>query len=309
MLKIDSRAEEFAVGYKVMPQRFRANEYIADRLREVADLLAQQGANPFRVQAYRRAADTVVDLNRDAGDIVAEEGRTGLIALPNIGSSLAAAIDEMVATGRWAQLERLRGTMAPEKLFQTVPGIGPNLAREIHDQLHVETLEGLEQAAHDGRLETVPGMGIRRAATVRATLAQMLQRVRPRTHQPGEEPPIDTLLEVDREYRTKSARDALPKIAPRRFNPSGEAWLPILHTERGDWHFTAIFSNTARAHEFGHTRDWVVIYFHKDDRPEGQSTVVTETRGELIDRRVVRGREGDCRAYYTHQDHGEAVPV
>ena len=281
-----------------MPQRFRANEQVADRLREMADLLAQQGANPFRVRAYRQAADVVADLDRNVADIVAEEGRAGLSALPTIGTSLAAAIDEIVVTGRWAQLERLRGTLAPEKLFRTVPGIGPALAREIHDQLHVETLEGLEQAAHDGRLETVPGVGVRRAATVRATLAQMLQRVWPRAGQPGEAPAIDSILDVDWEYRSKSDRGALPKIAPRRFNPSGEAWLPILHTQHGDWHFTAMFSNTARAHEFGHTRDWVVIYFHKDDRPEGQCTVVTETRGELIDRRVVRGREGECRAYY-----------
>jgi putative hydrolase len=284
-----------------MPQRFRTNEYIADRLREMADLLAQQGANPFRVRAYRRAADTTADLDRNVADIVAHEGRTGLAALPNIGTSLAAAIAEMVTTGRWAQLARLRGTLAPEKLFQTVPGIGPALAREIHDHLHVETLEGLEQAAHDGRLETVPGMGTRRATSVRATLAQMLQRVRPRALQPGEEPGIELFLDVDQEYRNKSERDALPKIAPRRFNPSGEAWLPILHTERGDWHFTALFSNTARAHQFGRTRDWVVIYFHKDDHPEGLHTVVTETHGELIDRRVVRGREGECRAYYARQ--------
>lgn len=283
-----------------MPQRFRSNESIADRLREVADLLAQQGANPFRVRAYRRAADITADLDRNVADIVAEEGRAGLTALPNIGPSLAAAIDEMVVTGRWAQLERLRGTLAPEKLFQTVPGIGPALAREIHDHLHVETLEGLEQAAHDGRLETVPGVGVRRAATVRATLAQMLQRVRPHARQPSEEPEIGTVLDVDREYRSESGR--LPKIAPRRFNPSGEAWLPILHTQRGDWHFTAMFSNTARAHEFGHTRDWVVIYFHKDDRPEGQYTVVTETHGELINQRVVRGREGDCRACYARRN-------
>lgn len=285
-----------------MPQRFRTNESIADRMREVADLLAQQGANPFRVRAYRRGADITADLDRDVADIVAEEGRAGLTALPNIGSSLAAAIDEMVVTGRWAQLERLRGTLAPENLFQTVPGIGPTLAREIHDQLHIDTLEGLEQAAHDGRLETVPGMGVRRATTVRATLAQMLQRVRPRAGQPGEEPGVDTILDVDGEYRSKSERDTLPKIAPRRFNPSGEAWLPILHTQRGDWHFTAMFSNTARAHELGHTRDWVVIYFHKNDRPEGQYTVVTETHGELVNQRVVRGREGECRAFYGRRD-------
>jgi len=104
------------------------------------------------------------------------------------------------------------------------------------------------------------------------------------------------LLEVDREYRDRAERGALPTIAPRRFNPSGEPWLPVLHTERADWHFTALFSNTARAHELGRTRDWVVIYFSQDSGPEGQRTVVTESRGPLAGRRVVRGREAECLA-------------
>lgn len=86
----------------------------------------------------------------------------------------------------------------------------------------------------------------------------------------------------------------MPKIAPRRFNPSGEAWLPILHTERGDWGFTALFSNTALAHALRRVRDWVVIYFHEDSGPEGQRTVGTETRRPLAGQRVVRGRETEC---------------
>ncbi len=59
-----------------------------------------------------------------------------------------------------------------------------------------------------------------------------------------------------------------------------------------------LFSNTARAHELGRTSDWVVIYFHMDTQPEGQRTVVTEKQGDLVDRRVVRGRESECRAFY-----------
>ena len=106
------------------------------------------------------------------------------------------------------------------------------------------------------------------------------------------------LLDVDRQYRKEADAGGLPMIAPRRFNPRGEAWLPVLHTERGKWHFTALFSNTARAHELGRTRDWVVIYFHSDSHPEGQRTLVTETRGALAGRRVVRGRESECRAQY-----------
>jgi hypothetical protein len=72
------------------------------------------------------------------------------------------------------------------------------------------------------------------------------------------------------------------------------SWLPILHTQRGDWHFTALFSNTARAHDLDKTSDWVVLYFHTDHGPEAQRTVVTETSGSLSGRRVVRGREAEC---------------
>jgi hypothetical protein len=106
------------------------------------------------------------------------------------------------------------------------------------------------------------------------------------------------LLEVDREYRERAVAGNLRKIAPRRFNPTGEAWLPILHTQRDDWHFTALFSNTARAHELAKTDDWVVFYFHTDQGPEAQRTVVTETYGPMAGRRVVRGREGECAELY-----------
>jgi putative hydrolase len=279
------------------PAGAAVNQQIADKLRELGDLLAQQQANPFRVRAYRAAADTVAALPRDVRDIAERDGPAGLLALPGVGPGIAAAIQEMLRTGRWTQLERLRGTLDPEKLFRAVPGIGPSLARRIHEALHVGTLEALELAAHDGRLETVPGIGPRRAAMTRGALAGMLGRPRPQpSHRP--EPPVETLLDVDAEYRAAAAAGHLPKIAPRRFNPRREAWLPILHTERGAWQFTALYSNTGRAHELGRTRDWVVVYFHCEDGVEGQRTIVTETAGPLAGRRVVRGREVDCRRHW-----------
>jgi putative hydrolase len=283
---------------KTSGRQTTANAMVASRLREAADLLEQQSANPFRVRAYRQAADTVAGLGRDIADVLREGGREALVALPHIGQSLAAAIAEMVDSGRWMQLERLRGTSTPEKLFQAVPGVGPKLARLLHDELHVDTLEALEAAAHDGRLEQIQGIGSRRASILRATLGEMLQRRRPRARRPMAEPDVATLLDVDQEYRERAGRNELAKIAPRRFNPNAERWLPILHTERDDWHFTALFSNTARAHEFDRVRDWVVIYFQQNDEEEGQRTVVTETRGTLTGRRVVRGREAECRAVY-----------
>jgi hypothetical protein len=237
----------------------------------------------------------VSELKEDLRDIVEKKGAEGLTELPKIGSGIAAAISEILRTGTWSQLERLRGEVEPEKLFQTVPGIGPELASLIHEALHIDTLEALEQASHDGRLESVPGIGLRRAKMIRSALESMLGRTR-RRRDTVDGPSVKLLLDVDEEYREKA--DKLPKISPKRFNPKGEAWLPILHTERDNWHFTALFSNTARAHELGKTQDWVVIYFYDNHHEEGQHTVVTETRGSLIGKRVVRGRERESLRHY-----------
>jgi len=275
------------------------NRQIAEKLDEMAELLETQGANPFRVRAYRRAAGALGELDRGLEEIAASEGIEGLVAIPTVGKGIASAVWEMIHTGRWSQLERLRGSLQPESLLQTVPGIGPSLAQKIHDELHVDTLEELEAAAYDGRLESLPGIGERKLQALRASLATMLGRTRrqaPRTRPDG--PKVGTLLEVDRRYLEGAEDGSLPRIAPKRFNPEGEAWLPILHADLDGWHFTALYSNTARAHQLDKVRDWVVIYFYDEDHEEGQHTVVTETGGALRGRRVVRGREAECREYY-----------
>src|SRR5690349_43751 len=111
-------------------------------------------------------------------------------------------------------------------------------------------------------------------------------------------PSVEVLLAIDREYWEKAKAGTLRLIAPHRMNPEGKAWLPVLHTRYGPWHFTALFSNTERAHDMHRTYDWVVIYFAEDDGEEGQMTVVTERRGSLTGLRVVRGREPECARFY-----------
>jgi hypothetical protein len=114
-------------------------------------------------------------------------------------------------------------------------------------------------------------------------------------------PSVADLLDIDREYRRRAG--TLPRITPRQFNPNGNAWLPVLHTTRGDRHFTALFSNSGRAHELGRTHDWVVI--HAEDGTGGhQWTVVTPRVGALKGRRVVRGREPECLHHYRHPSRG-----
>lgn len=266
---------------------------VAEHFREAADLLEAQNASSFRVRAYRQGASTLSQLRHSVEDLYRQHGREALEDLPNIGASLTNAIVEMLETGgRWRFLERLEGTVTPESVFQQVAGVGPELAERIHAQLDIDTLEALEQAAHDGRLAEVKGFGERRLQTVQESLEAKLRRRRDGDAQV----PVSELLDVDREYRRKAARDGLRRIAPRRFNPEGEAWLPILHTERDGRHYTALYSNTARAHELDKTDDWVVLYLEATD--QAQWTVVTETSGSLEGERVVRGREAECRRYY-----------
>jgi hypothetical protein len=275
------------------------NRRVAARLREASVLLQAQGASPYRVGAYRGAADAIERHPRDVREVFEAEGVKGLDAIPRVGLGIASAVAEMLVTQRWAQLDRLRGEVDPQTLLRCVPGIGPALAQRIHATLHVDTLEDLEVAAEDGRLERLQGVGARRAASLHAALGEALARIRPeRSREPGVEPDVALILEIDGEYRAKAAAGRLRTIAPKRFNPGHERWLPILHAQRGPWHFTALYSNTALAHRLERTHDWVVIYFYDGDHVERSRTVVTEGRGPLAGRRVVRGREGECHSFH-----------
>lgn len=289
------------------------NAEIADVLERVADLLEAQEANRYRVRAYRAAAQTIRQFETPLSEVLARGGVEAVDALPTIGRTTAAHVAELVHRRGLTLLDRLEGEVSPERLLATVPGIGPELAARIHQELSVDSLEELEVAAHDGRLDRVRGFGPRRVRAAREALSSILgrsarHRARRRAWLEARDakrcdadmlarPEVATLLAVDADYRDRSARGKLRRIAPRRFNPDQKAWLPILHTEAEEWHVTALYSNTARAHELGRTRDWVVIFYARDG-DEGQCTVVTETRGPLLGRRVVRGRETECRAHY-----------
>jgi hypothetical protein len=228
--------------------------------------------------------------------------------LRGIGDSLAAAIEKIIHAKKLPLLSRLRGGGAPERLFSTVADIGPKLAARIHDELGISTLTELEAACWDGRLARVPGMGQKRVRAVRESLAGRFNRpadFRPAGHtptKPQDEPPVADLLDIDRQYRDLAEHDRLMRVAPRRYNPEGKAWLPILHTQRNGRHYTALYSNTSRAHEAGALRDWVVIY-RDDKKPGGTWTVITSRLGPLKGRRVVRGREPECAAYYDETPH------
>lgn len=277
-----------------------SNEAVADLLEQTGVRLRGQGASEARVQAWRQAAHAV----RALGVPVSEGVHAGDAAQRlGIDPNVAAAIREIVRTGRLGYLARLHGELGEDALFGTIPGIGPTLARRLVRALDVHTLDELERAVHEGRLDGVPGIGPRRARRIAAALAPSVHATSQRRAHVAERPSVEMLLAIDDQYRDGERENRLVKIAPRRMNRARAAWLPIMHVDEQGWHVTALFSNTARAHTLGTTHDWVVIYAQKDG-VEQQYTVVTETQGSLVGLRVVRGRERECQEHYERVQGG-----
>jgi hypothetical protein len=278
-----------------------SNEQVAAALDEIAHLLELQLANPFRIAAYKSAAGTISKLSPPLQELFGHGGIAALQELPGIGESIGRSIAKLLRTGRLPRLERLQRELIAQDELTALPGVGPELAERIRQNLRVETLSDLAAAAYDGRLDRVPGMGRKRMRAIRETLANRFGRgldERPYTPvRPDEEPPIAELLDLDTQYREQAEAGTLQRTAPRQYNPTGAAWLPVMHAERDSRHYTVLYSNSARAHQLAATRDWVVIY--RGDRGQhGQWTVVTASYGPLRGRRIVRGREPDCRRHY-----------
>lgn len=189
-----------------------------------------------------------------------------------------------------------------ETPFASVPGLGPELSRRIEAKLGIHTLEQLELAAHTGRLQTVAGIGAGRARRVRDALKRRFDGPHQSESEPGGAgpyPPVDDLLAIDREYRRKARMGLLPRVAPKRFNPTGVAWLPVLRTTLNEVGYTAFFSNSATAHRAHKTHQWVIVLAERSGHRH-EFTVVSDTSGAFRGERVVRGREAECRLYYAH---------
>lgn len=138
-----------------MPTR---NADIARIFDEMADLLEIADANPFRVRAYRTAAETVTGLGHDLGGMVAED--EDLSRLPGIGKDLADKIREIVRTGSCQALEELHQEV-PASLTDLLrlPALGPKRVKALFHTLGVSDLDGLERAARAGEVSALPGFG------------------------------------------------------------------------------------------------------------------------------------------------------
>jgi DNA polymerase (family 10) len=146
------------------------NRRVAEVFDQIAELLALEGANPFRVRAYRNAARVLRGLSRDVAAILAEGG--DLTELPGIGDDLACKIREIVATQESRMLAELHTHWPPTlHALMRLPGLGPKRVRALHESLGVCTLADLAAAVRAGKIHRLPGFGIRTEQRLRAALA------------------------------------------------------------------------------------------------------------------------------------------
>jgi DNA polymerase (family X) len=131
------------------------NQQVATIFRSIADLLTTQRVNPYRIRAYRRAADTIEALEEDLADIAS---RQSLEDIDGVGRDLAEKIQEFLRTGTIQAYESLR-TPLPEtvKAWAQFPGLSESLVAYLYTRLSITTLTDLEQLVRSHLLRTVPG--------------------------------------------------------------------------------------------------------------------------------------------------------
>lgn len=134
---------------------YENNQRLAALFRSMADLLATQRANPYRVRAYRHAADSLLALEED---VAAVAQRRGLEEIDGIGKDLAAKIREFLETGRIRAYEEQKTPLPPEvKDWATLPGLSESLVTYLYFRLGIRTLPDLEQLIRSHLLRTLPG--------------------------------------------------------------------------------------------------------------------------------------------------------
>ena len=147
------------------------NSEIAAVFDHVADLLEYQGGNVFRVRAYRNAAHTIGGLVEPLATVRADTNRA-LTDLDGIGDDLAGKIEGLLDTGRLLLLEELK-SQVPAAAFELmrVPGLGPKKVKQLVDALGIDSLEALEQACREKRVESVKGFGAKTQAAILDNIA------------------------------------------------------------------------------------------------------------------------------------------
>lgn len=181
------------------------NRDIAARFRRLADLLEIEGENPFRIRAYRNAADTIEGLATAVTDLVKEGA--DLAELPHIGDDIAGKIVTLVETGTLPLLDEVSRRVPPELAdLMEVQGLGPKGVKALYDQLQLKSLDDLERAVRQGRVRELPGFGAKKEAA----LLDGIRQLRAREHERRRLADAETAAEPLREWL--AAAEGLARI-------------------------------------------------------------------------------------------------
>ena len=157
-----------------MPTGKLSNHQLAEIFNLIGDLLEIKGEVIYKILAYRKAADALVNYGRDVNEVW-REGK--LTEIPGVGKAISEKIDELLSTGELEFLEKLKKEV-PESLAQLlqVPDLGPKKILLFWRELGITGLEELEAAARDGKLRSLPGMGEKSEARILAGIEAMARR-------------------------------------------------------------------------------------------------------------------------------------
>lgn len=151
------------------------NAAIAALFDEYADLLELQGANPFRVRAYRTASRTIADCSDSIAELSLKPDYD-LTQLPGIGKDLAEKIETVATTGKLPQLEELRSQFSPDLVrMLRIPGLGPKKVAALMEHLEIKTLADLQAACDSGQVAKIKGFGKKTEQTILEGLKQLEQ--------------------------------------------------------------------------------------------------------------------------------------
>ncbi len=155
-------------------ERRWTNQEIARIFENIADMLEIQGEIPYKVMAYRRAAENIAALGREIYDLW-QEG--ALRTIPGVGEAIEEKIDQLLRTGRIELYERLKSEI-PESLLEMrqIPDMGPKRIKTVWEKLGITTVEELEAAARAGKLRSLPGFGAKLESKILAGIEAVKRR-------------------------------------------------------------------------------------------------------------------------------------
>ncbi|WP_376791791.1 DNA polymerase/3'-5' exonuclease PolX [Thermoflexus sp.] len=155
-------------------ERRWTNQEIAQIFENIADMLEIQGEIPYKVMAYRRAAENIAALGRDIYDLW-QEG--ALRTIPGVGEAIEEKIDQLIRTGRMELYERLKSEI-PQSLLEMrqIPDMGPKRIKAVWEKLGITTVEELEEAARAGKLRSLPGFGAKLESKILASIEAVKRR-------------------------------------------------------------------------------------------------------------------------------------